>query len=79
MILRSQISSNQKTVEVQKELYQMKHDIKHFLQTVKSFDYKNEEMQKEIASFSDRFDNLSIPVQTSIPALNHTLNISIPY
>ena len=76
MILRSQISSNQKTVEVQKELYQMKHDIKHFLQTAKSFDHKNEEMQKEIASFSDRFDNLSIPVQTSISALNHTLNIA---
>ncbi|MBQ9157719.1 MAG: sensor histidine kinase [Erysipelotrichaceae bacterium] len=75
-ILRSQISSNQKTIEVQKELYQMKHDIKHFLQAAKSFDHKNEETQKEIASFSDRFDNLSIPVQTLIPALSHTLNIA---
>lgn len=76
MILRSQISSNQRTIEIQKELYQMKHDIKHFLQTAKSFDSMDEAVQQQIDSFSTRFDNLSIPVRTVIPALNHTLNIA---
>ena len=75
MILRSQISSNQKMIETQKELYQMKHDIKHFLQTAKNINTDDQTLQ-QISQFSDRFDHLLIPIQTMIPALNHTLNIA---
>lgn len=63
-------------IEIQKDLYQIRHDIKHFLQTAKSVSNEDDEIRKQIVSFSNRFDNLSIPIHTVIPALNHTLNIA---
>lgn len=76
-ILKSQISSNQKMIGIQKELYEMKHDIKHFIQTAKGFNKNNnKQIQVQINEFSDKYNNLSIPIQTTIPAFDHTLNIT---
>lgn len=75
-ILKSQVASNQKTIEVQKDLYQLKHDIKHFLQSAKNISINDTELNEQLKVLSNKYDTLQVPILTPIPALNHTLNIA---
>ena len=76
-ILESQQSSNRKILDVQSELYQLRHDMKHFIQALKNPDIlKNEnDLQNTIGQYESIVQNTVLPITTMSSAVNYVLNI----
>ena len=76
-ILQSQQASNRKILEAQGDLYQLRHDMKHFIQALKNPDIMQspETVQDTISQYEELVRNVPVPITTLSPAINHVLNI----
>lgn len=76
-IYKNQINTNNKMLSTQKELYQLRHDMKHFIQALKDNDFKDS--QEKVGQVIEKYDKSiaesPLPIQTSSPAINYVLNI----
>lgn len=76
-IYKSQIETNDKVLCAKKELYQLRHDMKHFIQVIKEVESSDNRinLQKTIEQYDNAISAGPVPIQTSSPAVNYVLNI----
>ena len=76
-ILRSQQASNRKLLDAQSDLYQLRHDMKHFIQALKNSDIiqNPDTIHDTIGQYEELVKNVPVPITTLSPAINHVLNI----
>lgn len=76
-ILQSQQSSNRKLLDAQSDLYQLRHDIKHFIQALKNPDIiqGSNTIHDTINQYEKLVKNVPVPITTLSPAINYVLNI----
>lgn len=76
-ILQSQQSSNIKILEAQKDLYQLRHDMKHFINALKNPDIiqNPNTIHDTITKYEKLVNNVLTPIRTSSSAINFVLNI----
>lgn len=74
-MMRSELSSKEQMMRMQKDLYQIRHDLKHYFEIVQEDNSDIKEKDKEkILNYKIEFDQLSAPVFTPILAFNYALN-----
>ena len=75
-ILRSQINSNKKMLELRQELNRIRHDMKHFILLLKkeNANLSSAQIQAVIEAY-DTINKSPAPIQTINPAVNYVLNI----
>lgn len=76
-ILRSQQASSRKLLDAQSDLYQLRHDMKHFIQALKNPDIiqSPNTINNMISQYEELVKNVPVPITTLSPAINHVLNI----
>ncbi len=74
-MLENQISSNQKTLSVQEDLYKLRHDLKHFINTFSNEDSDDPEIRRIINDYKDRYEKTVIPYNSPSQAVNYVLTI----
>ena len=75
-VLREQVSSGEKILAAQKEIQEMRHDMKHFIQTLKQ-ELKavpDEQIRAKLAEYEQHLNGTVTPVYTIVPAINFVLN-----
>ncbi|MDO4198527.1 MAG: GHKL domain-containing protein [Erysipelotrichaceae bacterium] len=75
-IMEKQISSNEEMLKTQKELYEIKHDIKHFMNILKNNNLSDIENAQDLIQKYDSVNRKTIiPVTTISNPINYVLNI----
>ena len=74
-IMRSQESSNQKILEAQNSLNEIRHDMKHFIALLEQSDIHSTELQELIDRYHQASNSSAVPIQTSCAPINYVLNI----
>lgn len=75
-ILQSQLQSNEKMLQMRKEINSMRHDMKHFIALLKkeNTDLSSKEIREAVRMYESA-NNTPVPVNTIVPAVNYVLNI----
>ncbi|GEM_PF-5323907 len=74
-MMQAELSSKEQIMHIQKDLYQIRHDLKHYLEIAKDIPTKqNEELQEKLQNYKLEFEQISSPVFTPILAFNYALN-----
>lgn len=78
-LLQKEKESAQKVLKMRNELYEIRHDLKHFVRALSQGETgnKSEEIVKMIRSYENEMDALDLPVETSSQAVNLILNSKI--
>lgn len=73
MMLKQELSLNQKYLESQEELHILKHDLQHLLTTLS--ETSNDDLKEKINKTLPIVSNIAIPIETGNTTLNTILNI----
>ncbi|MBR3151196.1 MAG: GHKL domain-containing protein [Erysipelotrichaceae bacterium] len=76
-ILNNQISSNEQILKMQESLFELRHDMKHFINVFKSNSDSHDSVTiKEVIDKYEKMSSKEYPVyNTLVPAINYVLNI----
>ena len=74
-MLENQISTNQKTLAVQEDLYKLRHDLKHFINTFSNEESDDPEIRRIVSEYKDRYQKTVIPYHSPSSAVNYVLTL----
>ena len=74
-ILKAQAENNQKILDAQKDVHQIRHDIKHLVSLLKDQETNNPEIKDFTSQYEHSLGKTFVPIVTISPAINHVLNI----
>lgn len=74
-MLSAESESNRKLMKAQDELYQLRHDLKHFIQLLPDKTMDNEELANMVESYKEDFSLIYIPISSNSKIINYIINL----